>query len=143
VSRSGNASLPAAVDYLTSPVLNGNVSDRSDFTLALGTLKFAAGETTKSFTILLTDDVFVEGNEFVSITLSNPSGGLALGEPNQGVLKIIDNDVLPGSSNPVDSTPFFVRQHYHDFLTGNLMLAGLRFGRLRSTLRTEATVCGG
>ena len=127
VSRSGNASLPATVDYLTSPVLNGNVSDRSDFTLALGTLKFAAGETTKSFTILVTDDAFVEGNEVVSITLSNPTGGLALGAPSQGVLTIIDNDVSPATSNPIDSTPFFVRQHYHDFLNREPDASGLAF----------------
>ena len=127
VSRSGNASLPATVDYLTSPVLNGNVSDRSDFTLALGTLKFGPGETTKSFTILLTDDAFVEGNEVVSITLSNPTGGLALGAPSQGVLTIVDNDVSPATSNPVDTTPFFVRQHYHDFLNREPDAGGLAF----------------
>lgn len=127
VSRSGNLSLPASVDYLTTPIVGGGASDRSDYTLALGTLNFGVGEATKSFSVLLTDDAFVEGNEVVVITLSNPSVGTSLGEPNQSFLKITDNDSSPSATNPIDSSPLFVRQHYHDFLNREPDAGGLNF----------------
>ena len=141
VTRSGNTSSPASVDYLTSPSLGDSSSDRSDFTLALGTLRFAAGETTKSFTFLLTNDAFVEGNEFVQASLSNPTGGTTIGEPRFGIIKIVDDDVTPTAINPIDNVSFFVRQHYHDFLNREPDDAGRTFWEHEITLCGTDPVC--
>jgi glucose/arabinose dehydrogenase len=113
LTRSGNLSLAATVDYAAS---NGTASDRSDYTTALGTLTFEAGVTSKTFNILLTDDAYVENNETINLTLSNPTNGTSLGTQSTALLVINDNDTSQPNANPADAAQFFVRQHYHDFL---------------------------
>jgi hypothetical protein len=53
VNRAGDPSLPANVNFAT---LDGTATERKDYTAAAGTLRFAAGETSKTFDVLLTDD---------------------------------------------------------------------------------------
>jgi len=127
VTRSGPTSAPASIDYSTGPIPNGGASDRADYTLALGTLNFGVGESSKTITILLTDDSFVEGNEVFFVNLSNPSTGITIGLPNQAVVTIRDNDVSPPTSNPIDSSSLFVQQHYHDFLNREPDAPGFAF----------------
>jgi photosystem II stability/assembly factor-like uncharacterized protein len=126
VTRAGNTSGAATVDYKT---VSQSASERSDFTASLGTLRFAAGETQKTFTVLVTDDRFLEGAETLDLVLSNPTG-VALGGPSAATLTIVSDDTADGPS-PVreDSfdTEFFVRQHYHDFLSREPDSAGLAF----------------
>lgn len=111
VNRTGNDLPPVTVSYATS---DGTAQQRSDYNITLGKLSFGAGQTSKTFTILITDDGYVEGNETVNLTLSNPTGGASLGVPNKAVLTIVSNDSV--ASQPIDNTAFFVRQHYVDFL---------------------------
>jgi Calx-beta domain-containing protein len=125
VTRSGDLSAPATVEYATSA--QSNASDRSDYTSAFGKLIYAAGESSKTFTVFITDDVFVESTELFLVVLSNPTGGASLGNPAIGVVQIIDNDISPPNSNPSDDAPFFVRQHYHDFLNRQPDASGLAF----------------
>jgi hypothetical protein len=72
VKRTGNTALPVSVQYATS---NGTASAGSDYKATAGTLSFAAGETSKTFTIPILDDKLVEGNETVNLTLRSPIGG--------------------------------------------------------------------
>jgi hypothetical protein len=118
VNRAGDTSGPATVDYATvDQGLPGQASQKSDYEIALGTLTFAAGETSKTFTILIVDDNIVESNESIDLVLSNPKGAnVSLGSPNTSVVIIMDNDTVPSSANPYDDPQFFVRQHYLDFL---------------------------
>ncbi|MGI8656427.1 MAG: SBBP repeat-containing protein [Pyrinomonadaceae bacterium] len=113
VTRTGDASRAATVDYAT---YEGTATERSNYTTASGTLRFAPGETSKTFNVLVTDNAFVEGNRTVNLILRNPTVGTALGAPLAAVLTIKDNDTAQPSSNPVEDTRFFVRQHYADFL---------------------------
>ncbi|MCA1815000.1 MAG: carboxypeptidase regulatory-like domain-containing protein, partial [Acidobacteria bacterium] len=133
VQLSAPAPAPGAVDYATAPdaatvacnVANGAASERCDYTTTLGTLRFSAGEQTKSFQIFITDDAYVEGNETFNVTLSNPTGGIGLGTPASAVVTVADNDSSPGEPNPVDSPQFFVQQHYIDFLSRQGDAAGV------------------
>jgi hypothetical protein len=114
VTRTANTDGIIDVDYATA---NGSASERTDYVATVGTLHFAAGESSKKFTILLRDDVYVEGSETVNLTLQSPRGGGALlGSVGAATLTIGDNDTAAPSSNPLDVPAFFVRQHYLDFL---------------------------
>ncbi|HUQ33560.1 MAG TPA: Calx-beta domain-containing protein [Pyrinomonadaceae bacterium] len=112
VTRTGDSSAPATVFFTT---MDGNAGQKADFNIALGTLKFAAGETSKTVSIFITDDAYVEGGETFTLSLSNPAGA-TLGANATAIVTIEDNDASAQAANPVDSTEFFVRQHYVDFL---------------------------
>jgi hypothetical protein len=122
VNRSGDVSSAATVDYATS---DSSASERSDYTTALGTLRFAAGETQKSFDVLITDDGYAETFETLVLSLSNPTGNASLGAGSSAQLVIRDDDAL--SSNRVDNTSEFVDQSYHDFLNRVPDASGLAF----------------
>ncbi|HVQ38409.1 MAG TPA: Ig-like domain-containing protein, partial [Pyrinomonadaceae bacterium] len=101
VERSGDTSQAVTVDYASSdhstpadsvPCNSGGpgvASSRCDFTTALGTLRFAAGETSKTFNVLITNDNYVEGPETLELTLSNPTNGAVFGVPQTSILTII------------------------------------------------------
>lgn len=124
VTRTGDTSSAATIDYATS---DGTASERSDYTPALGTLRFAEGDTSKSFLVLISDDFSVENSETVNLTLSNPTGGATLGSPGTAVLTINDNDTIPTTVNPLDQSDFFIRQHYLDFLNRETDPSGFAF----------------
>jgi CSLREA domain-containing protein len=133
VERVGDTTRAITVDYATGgdnsfpcSIPTGAASPKCDFTAALGTLKFAAGESIKTFNVLLTQDSYVEGNESVPVTLSNPTNGSALGTPATATLTIDDDPIEP-NSNPIDDPQNFVRQHYHDFLNREPDPSGLAF----------------
>src|SRR5205085_400357 len=88
VIRTADLSVGSTVDYATA---DGTASERSDYTTALGTLRFAPGESQKSFRVLLTNDAFVEGGETFNVTLSNPPGA-QLTFPDSTVVTIQDDD---------------------------------------------------
>jgi Calx-beta domain len=79
------------VNYATS---DGTATLDDDYTAANGTLTFAAGETSKSFTVAVVNDDLDENDEIVNVTLSNPSSA-TLGTPFSAVLTIEDNDAPP------------------------------------------------
>jgi hypothetical protein len=122
LSRTGVISGSATVNYSTSDsaglnncnVINGIASSRCDYAVAVGTISFAAGEGSKSFSIPIVDDSYAEGNESFTITLSSPTGS-SLGSQVSATITINDNEASNGP-NPIDQTAFFVRQHYIDFL---------------------------
>jgi uncharacterized protein (TIGR03118 family) len=125
VNRVGDNLPPAEVDFASSDtfgmspctlLLTGKASERCDYLTVVGRLKFAAGEASKSFPVFLIDDVHVEGNEVLNLTLSNPSAGSSLGAQSTATLTITDNDTSVSNQNPIDGYQFFVRQQYLDFL---------------------------
>jgi uncharacterized protein (TIGR03118 family) len=129
VVRNGNTSGTATVNFNTFDESKaGHASQKSDYEISLGKLTFNPGETSKTFRILIVDDNFVEGDETVNLALSNPAGaGVGLGSPNQAELKILDNDIAVSITNPIDSSQFFVRQHYIDFLNREPDTTGFNF----------------
>jgi uncharacterized protein (TIGR03118 family) len=129
VNRTGDTSGTATINYNTFDESEaGHASQKSDYEIAEGTLTFAPGETSKTFRVLIVDDKFVEGDETLDLMLSNPTGaGVGLGSPNTAQITILDNDNTAPVNNPVDTSSFFVRQHYLDFLNREPDTAGLNF----------------
>ncbi len=115
VTRLGDTAAPATVNFTTT---DGTASQRIDYTLAAGTLTFAAGQVNSSFNVLVINNVKVDGSRTVNLNLSNPTGA-PLGTPASVVLTIADNDSVPPTTNPLDNADarFFVQQHYYDFLS--------------------------
>ena len=88
--RQGTSS-QASVQYATS---NGTASQSSDYTPSGGSVNFADGQSSASFTVSITNDTTDEEDETIAITLSSPSGA-ALISPSTATLTIVDNDAPP------------------------------------------------
>jgi hypothetical protein len=124
VKRTGDLSRAVTVDYTSSgntgfgcSSISGIATPKCDFTTAVGTLSFAAGEDTKVVNILISQDGFVEGSEQFDMTLSNPTNNAALGLAREAGVVIADDATEPAPpANVIDDARNFVRQHYHDFL---------------------------
>src|SRR5204863_3067994 len=95
-------------------VANSQSSSRCDYIATIGTVQFAAGETSKSISIPIIDDSYAEGSETFSVNLNN-GFGTSLGAQSTATVTIIDNESSTGAY-PSDIASFFVRQHYLDFL---------------------------
>ena len=66
-----------SVDYATA---DGAVAAGADYTATSGTLTFAPGETRKTVTVLIVDDAAQEGGKTFTLTLSNATGGVLIGD---------------------------------------------------------------
>ncbi len=99
VRRTGGVAGPATVDYQTA---NGTASSLGDYRSASGTLTFAANETNKTISIVITNDTLVEASEDFTLTLSAPTGEAVLTTNNVVTVTILDNDnVIAFSTNAV------------------------------------------
>jgi hypothetical protein len=122
VSRTGDTSSVAEVIY---SAVDGSAQQRSDLIPVIGRLTFEPGESNKTFTVFVTDDSYVEGDEEVMLELSDPIGG-SLGN-STAMLTIADNDTEATTANPIDEAQFFVSQQYRDFLNRVPDAEGLAF----------------
>ena len=90
VTLSRAASGTLTVDYQTA---NGSAQAGDDYTAASGTLTFRAGESSQTIEVGVLDDAHDEGEETLTLRLSNPSGGrLADGEATG---TIANHDSMP------------------------------------------------
>ena len=127
VTRSGDVSGVATVNYAT---VDSYATQKSEFEIALGKLTFNAGETSKTFRVLIVDNNLVGAgtSHDLDLVLSNATGA-ALVAPNVAKLFIMDNefDTPAQPPNIIDVAQPFVRQQYFDFLNREPDAAGLDF----------------
>ncbi|HEV7700487.1 MAG TPA: Calx-beta domain-containing protein [Pyrinomonadaceae bacterium] len=101
VNRTGGSIGAVAVSYaLTDGTATGGAAcgGTVDFVNTGGTVNFANGQTSKTFTVAICNDVAVEGNETFNVTLSGPTGGATLGAQASAVVTITDDEVAqPGT----------------------------------------------
>ncbi len=86
VSLSREASETVTVDFATA---DGTAAAGRDYTAAVGTLTFAPGETQKTVSVAVLDDAHDEGEETLTLTLSNASGAHIADDTATGT---IEND---------------------------------------------------
>jgi uncharacterized delta-60 repeat protein/uncharacterized repeat protein (TIGR01451 family) len=93
VLRAGNTNESVTIDYRVG---GGTATPVLDFIAIDGTLTFAPGQTSNTFSIFIWDDMLVEGPETVNLALVNPTGGAVVGTQGTAVLVIQDNDSSVG-----------------------------------------------
>ncbi|WP_294771918.1 retention module-containing protein, partial [uncultured Rhodoferax sp.] len=103
VTKSGSTNLPVTVDFATA---NGTATAGSDYTATSGTLSFAAGETTKTITVSITNDTAYEISENFTVSISNPSNA-TLGTTTATGTIVDDGRTLPGGGTANDDRPGF------------------------------------
>src|SRR5262249_19629702 len=86
VKRTGGNASGVKVNYTTG---SGSATAGVDYTDASGMLEFGFGESSKSFTIPITNDTIDEDNETVNLLISDPDTSSTLGT---ATLTIQDND---------------------------------------------------
>ena len=90
VTLSRAASTALTVDYATA---NGSAHAGDDYRAASGTLKFRAGESSKTIEVAVLDDAHDEGEETLTLRLSNPSGGRLADAEATGTIE--NHDPMP------------------------------------------------
>ncbi len=107
VTRTGDASGTSSVDFKTGNddyapcsqmAIDHLARQNCKFIRTEGTLNFNPGDTSKTFSVLIIDEGYVEGNTTFPVTLTNLAGG-ALGIPSTETVTIIEDDT-PTSISP-------------------------------------------
>ena len=151
VTLSGAGSSSYTVDYASS---DGTATAGTDYTAVSGTLTFAAGTTSQTFTVSVTGDTVNEANETLTVTLSNASAGTSIATAS-ATGTITDNDtpsfsidspsVTEGDSGSVTMTftvslnPAGASQHTVNYArTGGTAASGTDFTALSASTLTFA-----
>jgi hypothetical protein len=101
VNRAGPAIGTSSVAYSTS---DGSATSPSDYTPVSGTLNFAAGQRSATFSVPIADDALGEGPESLGLVLGSPVGGAAsLVDPSTASMTIVSDE--PAPSPPAPLTP--------------------------------------
>ena len=90
VTLSRSASSPITINYATS---DGSATAGADYTETSGTLTFTAGESSQTIEVTVLDDSHDEGEETLTLTLSNASGGRLTDASATGTIE--NTDLLP------------------------------------------------
>ena len=90
LSRAAGGSL--SVDYATS---DGTAQAGTDYTAKSGTLTFGTGQTSQTIEVAVLDDAHDEGEETLTLTLSNPSGAVLTNATATGTIE--NHDAMPAA----------------------------------------------
>ena len=97
VRRKGGTTGEVAVDYATAA---GTATAGLDYTNVAGMLFFPEGEVEQTFYVPIVNDILIESDESVILTLANPTSGATLGEVPASTLVIQSDDSSVGFSSP-------------------------------------------
>lgn len=99
VTRSGDLTGSSSVNFATA---DGTAIAGSDYTAKSGTVSFAAGETTKTITVAVTNDTLVESAETLKVNLS--AGTNVTVADGQGIGTINSDDIAAPTSTTINGT---------------------------------------
>ena len=101
VLRAGSRTRAVSVTYRATGSL---ATAGKDFRAVSGVLRFAAGQTRRSFTVPILNDTRREPAETILLTLQSPRRGAVLGTPNAAALVIRASDQRPDAlvASPAD-----------------------------------------
>ncbi len=111
VIRTGGSTGPVTIHYATAA---GTATPGADYVQGAGDLNFIDGQLGATITVPIIDDSLAEGDETFTISLSNPTGGAALGSQSSASVTIDDDEkTTPATflvTNASDSGPGSLRQ---------------------------------
>lgn len=87
VLRQGGASGIVSVNYATN---GGTATVGKDYTAVSGTLTFAHGEASKTFTVPILSDTEIDSGEGINLVISGPTGGSTLGSVTAAILYLYE-----------------------------------------------------
>ena len=127
-----------AVDYFTS---DGTAVAGQDYIATSGTVFFSPGQTEEVISVGLIDDAVEEPDEAFNVTLTNPIGGLVIGQGTAAVT-IFDDDATPqiidtvvgggvGDGGPATSAGLGRPVGFAIDGQGNIFIADFRHNRVR------------
>ncbi len=94
VLRKDGSAGAVTVDYTTS---DGTAVTGANYSGTQGTLSFAAGETSKTFSVQVADNPNVDGNRKFNLTLKNVTGGAGIGGTGKAEVTLIDDEAVPAA----------------------------------------------
>lgn len=104
VSRTGGNAGTVSIDC--NPAA-GTATSGNDYVATTQTLSWANGETSRKICwVTALDDNYVEVNEFIQLNLSNPIGGVAIGDQSTATLTLEDNETCSGDEVILDDVDF-------------------------------------
>ena len=89
VLSTGTSTTPFTVSYTVTPL---TAVPGQDFTQVSGTLSFAAGALSRTFSVPIINNTLIDGTRSVGLTLGPPVGNAVLGQQATAALSIRDND---------------------------------------------------
>ena len=92
VTRNGGSFGAVSASYAST---DGSATAGSDYSPAIGSVNFASGEVSRSFSVAILDDTSYEGDEDFTLSLSNATGGAAIGAPSTATVTITEDDAVP------------------------------------------------
>ncbi len=131
VSLSAPQAVATSVHYA---VTGGTATAGADFTLAAGTLTFAAGETAKMVPNTIINDTLSEPSETIVITLSSPTGAV-LGANMTHIFTITDDDAAAIMIAATGATA-------SEFQSAQGMFTLTRTGNLASAITAHVSISG-
>ncbi|TQV89489.1 Calx-beta domain-containing protein [Aliikangiella coralliicola] len=135
VIRSGGSFGEVSVDVVS---LNDSATATEDFGNVNQTLTFVDGETAKTITVSLIDDIIYEGNESFSLQLTNVVG-TELGNQAVSTVTIIEDDAVP----PAGVIQFSGPSYFADEGGGSLTVTVIRTNGSFGEVRVDLSVNGG
>ena len=86
---------------------DGTALAGQDYQAISQVVSFANAENTRTVTLTILDDQTFEGNETLSLSLSNPTGNAVIGSPSNTTVTIVEDEPDPnaGTGNGGGTTP--------------------------------------
>ena len=131
VQRVGNTNLAFTADFTTA---NGSATAPSDYASTNGTISFLPGELSHTFSVSVFNDALVEGNETVSLLITNASAGVDLTGITSASLIIIDS---------AKTISFATNSYVVPEAASNVLITVVRGGDLGGTVSAQLITVSG
>jgi uncharacterized delta-60 repeat protein len=140
VQRVGDPTNEFSVDL----ELGGTATAGADFILPTNRLFFPSGQSNVvAFVLPIVDDPFVEGDEYITLSLTNATGEVPLGRLSACRIHIYDNEYPSTTGDPSEPSLWFSTNKLYSVENGtNASVAVLRGGDSSATLTVDFSAAG-